>query len=146
MPSRQPLPAATVRLSAAGLRSTATRRAALDLLAEGGHLEASEVYERILTELPGTSLQAVYGVLGALTDAGLARRIAHDGGPARYEARVGDNHHHLVCRSCGRMEDVPCVVGSAPCLTPAETHGFIVDAAEVTFLGLCSECAQQPPA
>ena len=145
MTPRQPIPATTARLSAAGLRSTATRRAALDLLAEGGHLEASEVYERLLSELPGTSLQAVYGVLGALTDAGLARRIAHDGGPARYEARVGDNHHHLVCRECGRMEDVACVVGAAPCLIPENTHGFTIDAADVTFIGLCQDCAEHAP-
>ncbi len=133
-----PLPelTAAARLSAAGLRSTAPRRAVLETLSRGGHLDASEVSRH----LPGTSLQAIYGVLGALTDAGLLRRIDPDGGPARYEARVDDNHHHLVCTGCGRIEDVPCVVGAAPCLAPAELHGFAIDTAEVTFRGRCAEC------
>lgn len=99
------------------------------------------MYERLREQLPGTSLQAVYGVLSALTEAGLARRISPVGGPAQYEAHVGDNHHHLVCRDCGRMEDVPCVVGSAPCLTPSDTHGFVVETANITFLGRCAACA-----
>ncbi|MBL3698901.1 transcriptional repressor [Leucobacter luti] len=128
-------------MSAAGLRSTAPRRAVLEILAEGGHWEASDMYERLREQLPGTSLQAVYGVLSALTEAGLARRISPVGGPAQYEAHVGDNHHHLVCRDCGRMEDVPCVVGSAPCLTPSDTHGFVVETANITFLGRCAACA-----
>ncbi|GAA1623373.1 Fur family transcriptional regulator [Leucobacter chromiireducens] len=139
MTPRAPRSATDAQLSSAGLRSTAPRRAVLEMLEPGGHLDASGVYERLRTTLPGTSLQAVYGVLGALTDAGLVRRVAHDGGPAHYEARV-DNHHHLVCRSCGRIEDVPCVIGRAPCLTPAEDHGFTVDTAEITFYGVCAAC------
>lgn len=128
------------RLSAAGLRSTAPRRAVLDALQPGGHLDASEVFESVRHGLPGTSLQAIYGVLGALAEAGLVRKIEPAGGPAHYEARVGDNHHHLVCRRCGRIEDVSCTVGAAPCLTPSESHGFVVDTAEVTFHGLCADC------
>lgn len=130
------------RLNSAGLRSTAPRRAVLDALQPGGHLDASELYERLRGELPGTSLQAVYGVLTALTEAKLLRRITPAGGPARYEARVGDNHHHLLCTSCGHLEDVPCVVGAAPCLTPSEDHGFEIASAEVTFHGLCASCAK----
>lgn len=130
------------RLNAAGLRSTAPRRAALDALQLGGHLDASELYEQLRHDLPGTSLQAVYGVLSALTDAGLVRRVDAAGGPARYEARVGDNHHHLLCRSCGMLEDVPCAVGEAPCLTPSGHHGYVIETAEVTYHGLCGSCAK----
>lgn len=143
MPTRLSRSATDAQLSAAGLRSTAPRRAVLETLEPGGHLDASGVFERVTATLPGTSLQAVYGVLGALTEAGLVRRVSHDGGPAHYEARV-DNHHHLVCRSCGRIEDVPCVVGSAPCLTPEDDHGFTVDTAEVTFYGVCASCTAAP--
>lgn len=134
-------PSVAERLSAAGLRSTTPRRAVLDMLATGGHMDASAVYEQLRETLPGTSLQAVYGVLSALTDADLVRKITPDGGPARYEARVGDNHHHLICRDCGVIEDVPCVVGSAPCLEPADHLGFTIDVAEVVFRGRCAACS-----
>lgn len=133
-------PSAAARLSAAGLRSTAPRRAVLDYLSCGGHHDAKEVFEALHDELPGSSLQAVYIVLGALASAGLLRKIEPAGGSARYEARIGDNHHHLVCRSCGQIEDVDCAIGAAPCLTPSETHGFVIDEAEVIFHGLCATC------
>ena len=138
---------ATRVLHGAGLRTTAPRRAVLTVLESGGHHEAADVFERVREELPGTSLQAVYGVLGALTDAGIARKIEPEGGPALFEMRRGDNHHHLLCMSCGRIEDVPCVIGQTPCLTPVHDLGFRVHAAEVTFKGLCTECheAQSRP-
>lgn len=128
------------RLRDAGLRSTAPRRAVLDALEPGGHLDVAELRERVNRVLPGTSLQTIYVVLQALSDAGLVRKIELDSGAARYEARVGDNHHHLLCTSCGRIEDVACAVGAAPCLTPSEHHGFRIEAAEVTFRGLCARC------
>ncbi|MBK0417706.1 transcriptional repressor [Leucobacter sp. CSA1] len=140
MTTTRPLSSTAERLHDAGLRSTAPRRAALEALAPGGHLDASEIFEAVKSELPGTSLQAVYGVLGALTEAGLVRKIEPGGSAARYEARVGDNHHHMVCRECGRIEDVQCAIGAAPCLVPSEDHGFTVEAAEVTFLGTCPDC------
>ena len=87
------------------------------------------------------STQAVYDVLRALTSAGLVRRIEPAGSPARYESRVADNHHHVVCRSCGAVEDVACAVGSAPCLTASDDHGFAIDEAEVTYWGLCPACS-----
>uniref|UniRef100_UPI003A869EED Fur family transcriptional regulator n=1 Tax=Leucobacter sp. BZR 635 TaxID=3378705 RepID=UPI003A869EED len=136
MPTTHHVTESAARLNAAGLRSTAPRRAVLDALQPGGHLDASEVYERLRGDLPGTSLQAIYGVLTALTEANLVRRVTPAGGSARYEARVGDNHHHLLCTSCGRIEDVP-----SPCLTPSDTHGFEITTAEVTFHGLCANCA-----
>lgn len=136
-----PPPDAAVRLSAAGLRSTAPRRAVLDTLSRGGHLDASDVFQSLKHDLPGTSLQAVYIVLSALTEVGLLRKIESGGGPARYEARIGDNHHHLVCRSCGRIEDVDCAVGEAPCLTPSSTAGFTIEQAEVVYHGLCATCS-----
>ena len=86
------------------------------------------------------STQAVYDVLGALTRAGLLRRIEPAGSPTRYETRVGDNHHHVVCRSCGTIADVDCVLGEPPCLSPAEAGGFVVDEAEITFWGMCPTC------
>lgn len=133
---------AATRLSNAGLRSTAPRRAVLEVLSRGGHLDASEVFESLKYDLPGTSLQAIYIILGALTQAGLLRRIDGTGGTTRYEARINDNHHHLVCRSCGRIEDVDCTIGAAPCLTPSSTAGFTVEQAEVVFHGLCPACAK----
>lgn len=127
-------------LRTAGLRVTRPRLAVLDVLKEGGHLEVEEIAARVRSRLTSVSTQAVYDVLGALSRAGLARRIEPAGSPARYEARTGDNHHHVVCRGCGRIADVDCVVGEAPCLDPGETDGFEVDEAEVTFWGLCPDC------
>jgi Fur family transcriptional regulator, stress-responsive regulator len=123
-----------------GLRVTKPRLAVLDILTEGGHLEVDEIARRARTRLDSVSTQAVYDVLGALSRAGLARRLEPAGSPARYEARVGDNHHHIVCRGCGEIADVDCAVGDRPCLTPATSHGFELDEAEVTFWGLCPAC------
>ncbi|WP_433792254.1 Fur family transcriptional regulator [Actinoplanes sp. CA-252034] len=123
-----------------GLRVTRPRLAVLDVLTGGGHLEVDEIAQRVRTRLDSVSTQAVYDVLGALSRAGLARRIEPAGSPARYEARAGDNHHHMVCRGCGTVTDVDCVVGERPCLMPAELHGFDLDEAEITFWGLCPSC------
>jgi Fur family ferric uptake transcriptional regulator len=127
-------------LRARGLRVTKPRVAVLEVLAVGGHLEVEEVAARVRQRLDSVSTQAVYDVLGALARAGLARRIEPAGSPARYEARAGDNHHHVVCRGCGQVADVDCAVGQAPCLDPNTAHGFEVDEAEVTFWGLCPAC------
>ena len=137
---QEPAPNIAHDLTSAGLRSTAGRRATLQVLDHGGHFNASEVYELVKQDLPGTSLQAIYGVLGALTAAGLVRKIEPAGGPAHFERRIGDNHHHLVCYRCGRIEDVPCAIGEAPCLTASHAHGFAIESAEVTFNGLCPDC------
>jgi Fur family transcriptional regulator, stress-responsive regulator len=123
-----------------GLRVTKPRLAVLDILSQGGHLEVEEITRQARTQLDSVSTQAIYDVLGALARAGLARRIEPAGSPALYEARAGDNHHHIVCRACGAIADVDCAVGSAPCLDPNRTHGFVVDEAEVTYWGLCPEC------
>ncbi|MFF5051796.1 Fur family transcriptional regulator [Micromonospora sp. NPDC000663] len=127
-------------LRSRGLRVTRPRLAVLDVLASGGHLEVDEITRRVRERLDSVSTQAVYDVLGALSRAGLSRRIEPAGSPARYEARVGDNHHHVVCRGCGEIADIDCAVGSAPCLEPHVSHGFEVDEAEVTFWGLCPSC------
>jgi Fur family ferric uptake transcriptional regulator len=127
-------------LRTAGLRVTRPRLAVLGVLAEGGHLEVDEIAKRVRQRLDSVSTQAVYDVLGALSRAGLARRIEPAGSPALYEARAGDNHHHVVCRGCGTISDVECVLGEAPCLDPDNAPGFEVDEAEVTFWGLCPTC------
>ena len=126
-----------------GLRVTRPRLAVLDVLTQGGHLEVDDITRQVRTRLDSVSTQAVYDVLGALSRAGIARRIEPAGSPARYEARVGDNHHHIVCRSCGTIADVDCVVGERPCLDPGTGHGFEVDEAEVTFWGLCPSCQEK---
>ena len=129
------------RLRGAGLRVTAPRVAVMRVL--GGsrdHPRVDQVIERVQAGGGTISTQAAYDVCEALHRAGLASRIAPAGGPARYEARAGDNHHHLVCRCCGLTVDVDCTVGHAPCLQPAAAHGFAVDEAEVTFWGLCPAC------
>ncbi|MEH0841692.1 Fur family transcriptional regulator [Micromonospora sp. CPCC 205711] len=127
-------------LRSRGLRVTRPRLAVLDVLAGGGHLEVDEITRRVRERLDSVSTQAVYDVLGALSRADLARRIEPAGSPARYEARAGDNHHHVVCRGCGEIADIDCAVGGAPCLDPNIAHGFEVDEAEVTFWGLCPTC------
>jgi Fur family transcriptional regulator, stress-responsive regulator len=106
----------------------------------GGHPGVEEIQQRARGTLGAISIQAVYDVLGALDGVGLVRRIEPAGSPARYEGRVGDNHHHLVCRRCGTIADVDCAVGAAPCLEPSAAHGFAVDEAEVTFWGTCLSC------
>jgi Fur family ferric uptake transcriptional regulator len=131
------------RLRAAGLRVTAPRVSVLGVLeASEDHPRVDQVIERVRASGVSISTQATYDVCEALHRAGLARKIAPAGGPARYEARVGDNHHHLVCRSCGAAVDVACVVGHAACLEPSDRNGFALDEAEVTFWGLCPRCQQ----
>ncbi len=132
------------RLRSAGLRITAPRLAALAALHSGGHSTADAITLAARERLGSLSRQAVYDNLAALVEAGLARRIEPAHAPALYEARTGDNHHHLVCSQCGRIEDVDCVVGHRPCLEPSATHGFALSEAEVTFWGLCPAC--QTPA
>ena len=127
-------------LRRAGLRVTASRIAVLAELTDGEHLTADQVALAVRERLGTISTQAVYDVLGALTRVGLARRIEPAGSPARYETRVGDNHHHVVCRSCGAVTDVECVVGEPPCVLPSDASGFVIDEAEVTFWGLCPGC------
>ncbi len=133
------------RLRAAGLRATSARTTVLGVLDEARirreHLPVAEVAGRARSVLGTISTQAVYDCLEALTNAGLARRIEPAGHPSRYEGRVGDNHHHLVCRDCDRTDDVDCVVGAAPCLTHKAVGGFVVDEAEVIFWGRCPDCA-----
>lgn len=128
------------QLRSVGLRVTAPRVAVLNMVARNPHSDADEVAAAVRTELGSVSTQAVYDVLKACVGAGLLRRIEPAGSPARFESRTGDNHHHIVCRMCGAVADVDCVVGAAPCLTPSDTAGFVVDEAEVTFWGLCENC------
>ncbi len=129
------------RLRSVGLKVTAPRVAVLEAFpAEPTHLSADDIYTRVGATLPSTSLQAVYGVLTALVGAGLLRKIEPAGSAALYEKRIGDNHHHLVCTTCNAVEDVDCVVGEAPCLTPSNTNGFQIHTAEVTFWGVCATC------
>lgn len=123
-----------------GLRVTAPRLAVLDVLAEYPHATADEVARRVRTRIGRVSTQAVYDVLAACAEAGLVRRIEPAGSAARFETRTGDNHHHLVCRSCGATTDVDCAVGATPCLTPSDAAGYLLDEAEVVFWGVCPPC------
>ncbi|WP_329248043.1 transcriptional repressor [Actinoallomurus sp. NBC_01490] len=123
-----------------GLRVTAARLAILDTVRAGDHLDVDAVTSRVRERLGHVSFQAVYEALHAFTAAGLVRRIEPAGSPARFECRVGDNHHHLVCRECGHVTDVDCTAGEAPCLEPADDAGFLVDEADVTFWGFCPDC------
>jgi len=128
-------------LRGADLRVTRPRLAVLRAVRRHPHADTSSVLAAVRSEEPNVSHQAVYDVLGALTDAGIVRRIQPAGSAARYELRVGDNHHHVVCRSCGAVADVDCAVGHTPCLTASDSHGFVVDEAEVTYWGTCSDCS-----
>lgn len=132
-------PAAMLREKS--LRVTRPRLAVLSALAAHPHADVEAIAGAARAELGSVSTQAVYDVLKALTEAGLVRRIEPAGSPARFEARVGDNHHHVVCRKCGEIADVDCAVGAAPCLTASNTQGFVVDEAEVTYWGLCPGCS-----
>ena|SRR5215208_7715756 len=123
-----------------GLRVTAQRMAVLKAVSAAPHATADGVVETVRSEIGWISIQAVYDALTALTGKGLLRRIEPAGSPARFEARVGDNHHHLICRVCERMVDVDCAVGHAPCLTAVEDFGFEIDEAEVVYWGRCPEC------
>ncbi|MEK6437592.1 Fur family transcriptional regulator [Pseudonocardia sp. T1-2H] len=128
------------RLRDAGLRVTAPRVAVLEVLAGHPHATVDTVATLTRQRLGRVSTQAVYDVLAACADAGLVRRIEPAGSAARFETRTGDDHHHLVCRSCGRTTDVDCAIGQRPCLTPSDDAGYLLDEAEVVFWGLCPGC------
>jgi Fur family ferric uptake transcriptional regulator len=130
------------RLRAAGLKVTKGRLAALAALGEHSHSTAEQLHARVAAEGVPMTLQAVYLSLQVLTDHGVLRRIEPAGSAARYEVRVGDNHHHLVCTRCSRVVDVDCATQEAPCLLPADTHGFSVATAEITFWGVCPDCVK----
>jgi Fe2+ or Zn2+ uptake regulation protein len=133
--------AAAAELRGAGLRVTAARVAVLQSVRDGDHLGVEAIATAVRDRVGHISLQAVYEALHALTAAGLVRRIEPAGSPARFEGRIGDNHHHVVCRSCGTVADVDCAVGEAPCLTASDDRGFAIDEAEVIYWGLCAECS-----
>ncbi|TWV55902.1 transcriptional repressor [Streptomyces misionensis] len=135
-----PTPTTAEELRGAGLRVTAARVALLETVRDGDHLGAEAIASGVRDRVGHISLQAVYEALHALTAAGLVRRIEPAGHPARFEGRVGDNHHHIVCRSCGAVVDVDCAVGDAPCLTAADDRGFAIDEAEVVYWGVCPDC------
>ena len=128
-------------LRGVGLRVTRPRLAVLSAVHDHPHADTDSIIQVVRGDLGEVSHQAVYDVLRALTDARLVRRIQPSGSVARYEARVGDNHHHVVCRTCGAIEDVDCATGTAPCLEAADDHGFRVDEAEVTYWGTCPACS-----
>jgi Fur family ferric uptake transcriptional regulator len=123
-----------------GVQVTAQRLAVLRAVSERPHTTAAEIAAVVRSEIGAVSLQAVYDALASLAEKGIIRRIQPAGSPARYEDRVGDNHHHLICRTCGRMIDVDCAVGKTPCLTAAEDSGYEVDEAEVIYWGRCPDC------
>ncbi|HYF73801.1 MAG TPA: Fur family transcriptional regulator [Nocardioides sp.] len=128
-------------IRSAALRVTRPRVAVLGAVHAHPHADTESIIGAVREHLPEVSHQAVYDCLHALTAAGLVRRIQPAGSVARYEARIGDNHHHLVCRSCGTVADVDCAVGAAPCLHASDDHGFTIDEAEVVFWGLCPACS-----
>ncbi|WP_037852454.1 Fur family transcriptional regulator [Streptomyces sp. NRRL S-340] len=141
-PARPPTTAEELR--GAGLRVTAARVALLETVRAGDHLGVADLACGVRARVGHISLQAVYEALHALTAAGLVRRIEPAGSPARYEGRVGDNHHHVVCRSCGAVADVDCARGEAPCLTASASHGFSIEEAEVVYWGQCPACSTAP--
>jgi Fur family ferric uptake transcriptional regulator len=128
-----------------GLQVTAQRIAVLAAVSGQPHGTTDDIAKAVRAQIGVISRQAVYDALAVLADTGLIRRIQPAGSPARYEDRAGDNHHHLICRTCGRMVDVDCAVGAAPCLTPAEDSGYEIDQAEVVYWGRCPECRAQAP-
>jgi Fur family ferric uptake transcriptional regulator len=131
-------------LRGAGFRVTAARVALLDTVRHGDHLGVEEIASGVRERVGHITLQAVYDALNAFNAAGLVRRIEPAGSPARFEGRIGDNHHHVVCRSCGAIADVDCSVGEAPCLTASDDNGFAIDEAEVIYWGLCPACSTAP--
>ena len=137
---RDASPGHDVLLRRHGLHVTAQRLAVLRAVSDRPHSTADDIYTVVLAEIGAISRQAVYDALAALSDKALLRRIQPAGSPARYEDRVGDNHHHLICRTCSRMVDVDCAVGDTPCLTAADDAGYEVDEAEVIYWGRCPEC------
>jgi Fe2+ or Zn2+ uptake regulation protein len=128
-------------LRAAELRVTRPRIAVLNAVRTHPHADTNSIIESVRLQLGDVSHQTVYDVLEALTNAGLLRRIQPSRSTARYEARIADNHHHIVCRACGAVADVDCSIGDAPCLAPAQHHGYTIDEAEVIYWGLCPNCA-----
>jgi Fur family ferric uptake transcriptional regulator len=132
-------------LRGAALRVTRPRVAVLGAVHALPHADTDTIIDAVRREVPKVSHQAVYDSLHALTEAGLVRRIQPSGSVARYDSRVGDNHHHLVCRSCGVIADVDCAVGEAPCLTASDGNGFVIDEAEVIYWGLCPACSTAHP-
>jgi Fur family ferric uptake transcriptional regulator len=137
-------PATAEDLRGVGLRVTAARVALLETVRDGDHLGIEEITSGVRERIGHISLQAVYDALHALTAAGLIRRLEPAGRQPRFEGRVGDNHHHVVCRSCGAVADVDCAVGEAPCLTPSDDHGYSIGEAEVVYWGLCPSCSTAP--
>ena len=135
------IPTTAEQLRGAGLRVTAARVALLETVRDGDHLGVDAIASGVRARVGHISVQAVYEALHALTAAGLVRRIEPAGSPARFEGRVGDNHHHVICRSCGAVADVDCAVDVAPCLTASEDHGFSIDEAEVIYWGQCPTCS-----
>ena len=131
-------------LRGAALRVTRPRLAVLAAVHAHPHADTDSIFDAVRQELPKVSQQAVYDVLRALSAAGLVRRIQPAGSVARYESRVGDNHHHVVCRSCGVIADVDCAVGATPCLSASDDQGFSIDEAEVTYWGVCPDCVAEP--
>jgi Fur family transcriptional regulator, stress-responsive regulator len=132
-------------LRGAALRVTRPRIAVLSAVYDHPHADTDSIIGVVRGDLGDVSHQAVYDVLRALTSAGLLRRIQPAGSVARYESRVADNHHHVVCRSCGVVADVDCAVGDTPCLTASNDQGFVIDEAEVVYWGVCPECTTAPP-
>ena len=128
-----------------GVQVTAQRLAVLRAVSAHPHGTAHDVAEVVRAEIGVISRQAVYDALGMLADKELIRRIQPAGSPARYEDRVGDNHHHLICRACGGMVDVDCAAGATPCLTAADDSGYAIDEAEVVYWGRCPECIEESP-
>jgi Fur family ferric uptake transcriptional regulator len=124
-----------------GLRVTPQRLAVLRAIADAPHATAEVVAQAVRSQIGSVSVQTIYSTLASLTEKGVLRRIDPAGSPARYEGRVGDNHHHLICRDCGRMVDVDCPVGETPCLTATDDFGFEIDEAEVVYWGRCPQCA-----
>jgi Fur family transcriptional regulator, stress-responsive regulator len=130
------------QLRAVTLRVTRPRLAVLAALRDHPHIDTDTVIALVRADLPTVSHQAIYDVLRALTEARLVRRIEPAGATARYETRVADNHHHVVCRSCGAIADVDCAAGHSPCLTASDDHGFVIDEAEVVYWGTCPDCSE----
>ncbi len=135
--------ASSTLLRGAALRVTRPRVAVLEALERHPHADTDTVVQLVREQIGTVSTQAVYDVLRALTQAGLVRRIEPAGSPARFERRVGDNHHHVVCRQCGDLADVDCAVGETPCLTASNPRGFVIDEAEVTYWGTCPSCSSR---
>lgn len=133
---------APARLRAAGLRVTAQRVAVLEALSQSAHAPVDALHEMVHRDIPGIALQTVHGIVNDLTNARIAQRVSLPGAASSlYELARGDNHHHVQCVVCGRVEDVECVVGEAPCLTPSDPHGMRILEAAVTFRGICNDCA-----